>query len=552
MEPIAHFGLGDIAKVDSLKVIWPDGEYTVLRDIVSNQVLELTQGEQSAALAAPENSSKLLFKESLDKLGLDFSHQETRFTDLDKYPLLFHDFNREGPRMSVGDVNGDGWEDLFIGGASMQEPGLFLQDGKGRFVQQAFPECGRYEDVASLFFDADKDGDLDLFVVSGGTDYPQNSLYYADRLYMNDGKGNFEQHGDALPEHFEIGSCVAASDIDNDGDLDLFVGNRLKPGEYPSSPPSFIYENQEGTFVDVTEKRLEGGSLLGMTTDAQWADLNEDGKEDLVVVGEWMPISVWINFSGKLVKYELEDLKYSFGWWQRLWLGDINDDGDIDMVAGNIGSNTRYKTHWEAPLQIWKKDFDKNGMQDPIISYMWDNQRYPTHPMDAISRHIPAMKRRFKTYGEYADATMDEVIIDREQAEMEVKEAYVLETMVIENREEGYFRLKWLPSQAQFAPVKAILVSDLDGDERKEIMMAGNFYGVEPGLGRYDAGVGTVLKRREHRWLNFDLMPLTTTGLKLDKEVRDIKEITTPKGRIWVVANNNDVLQVFRLSKEEQ
>jgi len=490
-------GLGQKEKVDSILIVWPDDNVQSFKDIGANQLYEIAYSPKTGNNRLKrEFKANSMFLSELDSSQFPrFDHKETYFADFNIQPLLPHKLSQGGPGMAVGDFNGDGLEDYFVGGAYNQSGGLYVQQLPGGFKESLLTTGQKYqEDMGALFFDADGDADLDLYVVSGGNEFKIGSPYYQDRLYSNDGKGNFQQDPNALPSNPESGSCVIAADFDKDGDLDLFVGGRLSPQHYPNSGTSQLLENREGKFVDVTEETASGLKGIGMVTAALWTDWDNDGWMDLIVVGEWMPVTVYKNIQGRLVNQtDAFNLAQTRGWWNSIRGADINQDGYVDYILGNLGTNSRYKTSAGNPLQIHQLDFDGNGTQEAVISYVQQNKRYPIHPRDDIFQQIPSLKRRFPTYKSFAEATVDQLFPAETWQQETTRSVDTFHSSVLRNNKGKTFALEKLPNEAQISPVYGILVEDLNADGIHDLILTGNSYATEVLTGSYDASYGTVL-----------------------------------------------------------
>ncbi|WP_290791667.1 VCBS repeat-containing protein [Flavihumibacter sp. UBA7668] len=492
-------GLGSAEKIDSVLVEWPDGvRQRFLAPVVNAElVLEYTSEEslpQKEVLA-----TEPLFRLVNTASGIHFKHRETPYTDFNIQPLLPHKFSMGGPGMAVADLNGDGLDDFFIGGAYNQSGELFIQQAGGQFVKRIL-DAGKknQEDMGAVFFDADGDGDQDLYVVSGGNEFQEGSVYYRDRLYLNDGNGGFKPAPDALPSTTASGSAVVAADYDKDGDLDLFVGGRIRPQHYPESGQSQLLENVGGRFIDVTEKRASGLEAAGMVNDAVWADINQDGWMDLVVVGEWMPVSVWVNKAGHFENQTSAlGLDKTVGWWNSIKTGDFNKDGKVDFVLGNHGLNSRYAGSWDtegAALGIYWYDFANVGNRNAIITYANKGAIYPIHPRDDLMMQLPGLRKKFPLYSDYAKARITDLFSAELLNKAEYREVKEWRSTVLLNRDDSAWSMVPLPVEAQLFPVFGILVKDLNKDGMDDLLLTGNDNSYEVINGSMDAGYGLVLK----------------------------------------------------------
>jgi hypothetical protein len=554
VDPRITLGLGERKRVDEITVEWPGGATRRLTRVGTNQVLRLSEQEddvvQKLSEASPSSASTIL--KQTPKSGVpDFVHRENYFSDFDRDFLIFHMLSTEGPRMSAGDANGDGLTDVFIGGAKDQAGGLFLQDREGSFRTSraaVFEADRRSEDTDSEWFDADNDGDPDLYVCSGGTEFSTSSVHLLDRLYFNDGRGNLTRSKQPLPTpRFESSSCVAAADYDQDGDLDLFVGIRTEPFRYGIPVNGYLLRNNgHGSFSDATQQDAPGLNSLGMITDAVWSDVNGDTTPDLVLAGEYMPIQVFLNTEGKLGRTEMPGLARSNGWWNRLEAADLDGDGDTDLVAGNHGLNSRFHASAAQPVRMYVSDFDRNGSIEQIVTRYFDTASYPLVLRHDLVRQMPYLKKKYLKYEAYKTQRIQDIFTPDELARAIILEAYQLSTCLLINDGRGNFSLKELPVQAQLSPVYGIEVFDFDGDSHADILLGGNLYRAKPEVGRYDASYGTFLKGDGTG--NFRFLPPEQSGFLLDGEVRDIITVPYPKGLCVLVARNNAPVIGFELT----
>ncbi|MDW3649011.1 MAG: VCBS repeat-containing protein [Bacteroidia bacterium] len=544
-----HFGLGDSTRVEKIEVLWPDGRMSVLENLEADQLLIIRQSEAEAKKEeAPEMPAAGLFS-SLDLI--DHRHIENDFIDFDRDPLIYHMLSSEGPKMAKADVNGDGLEDFFIGGASGQAGSLFIQEAEGIFTKSntsIFERDRNAEDIDMLFFDADGDRDMDLYVVSGGNEFKGLMPQLLDRLYLNDGSGNFSRSPQRLPgKKIEAGSSVKASDIDADGDQDLFVGTRLKPGIYGVAVSGYLLENDgKGQFTDVTETKAPELRSLGMITDALWMDLDGDNDEDLIVLGEWMPVSIFENEDGRLKNITEEvGLENSNGFYNVVKAADLDNDGDLDLVLGNLGLNSRFKASEEKPMSILVNDFDGNKTPEQIISMYNGEEDYPLALRHDLTMQMPGLKKKYLYYENYKEQRVEDIF--EEKAIRTAAKSYVYETRsMIAWNEGGEFRLEALPQAAQMAPVFAIDIADRDGDGNLDILLGGNFYRSKPEIGIYDASYGLLLLGDAKG----EFYPLSSkeSGIKIRGEVRDFLQVNVGGKNILLVARNHDA--VLALSQE--
>jgi enediyne biosynthesis protein E4 len=539
VDQILNFGTGKSPKIDSVVVVWDNEKKQVLKNVNPNQMLMVKKSDANQVFVYQDISSKILFTEQENKLN--FTHKENPYNDFKSQILLPYMHSRSGPCFAKGDVNNDGLEDLFMGGASGQLGEIFLQQKSGQFTiksQAIFKQDIASEDCGASFFDADNDQDLDLYVVSGGSEFSPNDTALQDRLYLNDGKGNFSKS--QLPNETISGSCVRPADIDNDGDLDLFVGGRLIPQNYPKTPESFILINQgKGVFVKDNQQKI---SNLGMVTDAVWVDMNKDDVKDLVVVGEWMTIKIFINYKGKLLDESAKWITQPmYGLWNKILAEDMDNDGDIDLVVGNHGQNSQIKVSETQPAEITFKDFDNNGTIDPIMTYYLDGKSYPMASRDDLLEHLPILKKKFTDYKSYADAQLIDLFSSSELKGSTTLKVNNLQTVYLENKGNS-LKIKSLPQQAQFSPVYAMATTDVNNDGKKDLIFAGNLSTARIKFGNYDASSGTVLLGDGKG--NFNNVSSNKTGLNLKGDVRSIEII----GKKLLVGINNAKVRVYELN----
>ena len=543
------FGLGALDKVQSVTVDWPDGRTSIVKDVAANQRIVVKQLEATAAGVPAPRIPAPLFRDVTNATALPFVHHENDYVDFDRERLMPKMLSMEGPNTAVADVNGDGLDDIFIGGARDQASALLIQQPDGRFVstnQKLFEQDAVSEDIGAVFFDANGDGSPDLYVVTGGTEYWEVAPALEDRLYLNDGHGNLRKAVGALPPLNVSGSRAAAADYDGDGAIDLFVGGRSVPGRYGIDPQSSLLKNDgKGHFTDVTDRLAPGLSHIGMVTDALWRDVNGDGRLDLVVVGEWMPITIFRNMGGgRLEKMNVPGLEKSDGWWNRIIPGDFTGDGKVDFVVGNLGLNTRLKANANEPATMYVKDFAHNGFVQQIISYYNQGRAYPLTLRDDLIKSLTFLKDRYLNYKDYARQTVADVFPQKDLADAVVKNAYTFASTLVRNNGDGTFTMIPLPVEAQIAPVYGIYASDINGDGKQDLLLAGNFDGFKPELGKMDAGYGLYLRGDGKG--SFTAVREVESGFLVPGQARDIQRIRTRKGSIYIVSRNNDRPLIFR------
>ena len=547
------FGLGTHQTIDSVHAEWPDGSVSTLTSMAADQLLTVRQADAATPPPAPSVPARALL--TADSAAIGFRHQENDFVDFDRERLIPKMLSTEGPFMAVADVNGDGLDDAFIGGAKDQPGELLIQRRDGRLVKSnpgLFDQDRISEDLGAVFFDANGDAHPDLYVVSGGNEFSDGASALQDRLYLNDGRGRFRKADGHLPPESASGSRVAAADFDGDGDVDLFVGARVVPWRYGLDPVSTLLRNNgRGRFTDVTGRLAPELARVGMVTDALWQDVDGDGRPDLVVVGEWMPITIFRNTgSGRLEKLSPRGLEKSHGWWNRIVAGDFTGDGRVDFVVGNLGFNSRLRASENEPMTMHVKDFDGNGFVEQILSCYNQGVSYPLPLRDDLIKALPFLKARYLNYKDYARQTVSDIFAPAELADAVVKKAYTFATSLVRNNGDGSFTLVPLPAEAQLAPVYGILASDLDGDGEADLMLAGNFDGVKPEIGRMNSSYGLVLRGDGKG--HFTPLRAAASGLSVPGQARDIQRIRTARGELYVVTRNNDRALAVRPTSKEQ
>lgn len=559
VEDVIHFGIGSARTIDKLMVEWPDGSKQSLIDVEADQLitLKITDGRKISDEIKTFPTERT-FQEISSRLGVNFKHREWDRIDYYRQRTLPHKFSQAGPGLAVGDINGDDLDDFIVGGSSRFDGAFFFQTVNGKFLQREFPkkEFSFSEDEGMLLFDADADRDLDLYVVSGSYEFEDNDPRYQDRLYLNDGKGNFTIAKDALPTTTSSGSCVRGADYDRDGDIDLFVGGRVITGSYPLPPQSYLLRNDGGKFKDVTNELASSLSTCGMITDALWTDINNDHQIDLVVVGEFMAITIFENTGGKLVNKSNTGLEKSFGWWNGLAGGDFDKDGDTDFVVGNLGLNNYYRVTDERPLRVYAKDIDQNQSIDAILSCYFkseqgDMREYPIHFWDELSQQSPKFRNQFDRYKHYGSTDMPSLLKPHDTTGMLVLKMNWSQSSYVENLGNGKFKLVALPRAAQVAPVNGIVVTDVNGDGNSDAMLVGNDYGNEVFSGRYDAFDGLVLLGDGKG--NFNPVSAMKSGFYVRGDAKALAQIQTlAHGPLFVATQNIDSVRIFGFSEKPE
>ena len=546
-EAIAHFGVGDATTVDQLIIHWPDSTVTTQAQVPVDQRLVVDRATASQDQAKPSALSEPLLKPSS---AITFRHQENDFDDFEQQVLLPHKMSQFGPALAVADVNGDGQDDCFVGGAAGQAGQLFVQGESGQWSSQtSFTQDAQHEDVDAAFLDADSDGDADLYVVSGGNAWPDQHEAYQDRLYLNDGRGTFARTADHLPTLTESGSCVRPFDFDQDGDLDLLIGGRHRPGQYPAPTTTRLLQNDRGVFRDVTRALAPALENIGMVTDAVWADTDQDGHTDLVLVGEWMPITL-MRYDGKMFTNATSQLgmQDTEGWWFSIEAADMDGDGDTDLVAGNLGLNYKYKATPEAPFEVHYDDFDNSGTKDIVLSYYNFGEQFPLRGRSCSSQQVPMLGKKFATYEGFASADLVEVYgANNLQAALHYQ-AKTFASAYLENQGQGRFTMRSLPNEAQVSSINDMLIDDFDQDGHADVLVAGNLYVSEIETPRNDAGMGLLLRGDGQG--SFQPIPAQQSGVVLPYDVKKLAVATTPTAKFILCAVNDGPLQSFRWSED--
>ncbi len=551
--PQLHFGLGKVQKVDTLKVTWPDRKEQIFTALDKNQFLEIDYSQ--AKLPSQDKktvTTKTLFSTENDpSIMVSHKHIENLYDDFTKEILLPYQTSMLGPNIAVGDLNNDGLDDFIVGAASQNQAGVYFQAKKG-FVKQeikAINDDSGFEDLGSLIFDADNDGDNDIYMVSGGNEFDYDDEKLQDRLYINDGKGNFTKTTTALPKMLTSGSRVYSFDYDKDGDLDLFVGGRLVPKNYPQPANSYILENvsTKGNpkFADVTKKIAPELEELGMVTSASWTDIDNDGWTDLVIVGEWMPITIFKNnkgvFKNSTKEFGLED---ATGWWFSIKEGDFDKDGDIDFIVGNNGLNFKYKANANETFDVYFNDFDKNKQGDIVLSYFNEGEKFPVRGRECSSQQIPAIKKKYKDYESYSVATLEDIYTKKDLEKSLHYQVSSFASIYLENKD-GKFITHQLPNLAQLSSTNQILIKDFDKDSNLDVVVAGNLYMTEVETPRNDAGIGLFLKGDSNG--GFKPIKAYNSGLFIPGDVKDMDIIKIRGEDYIIVAKNYDYLQFIKV-----
>ncbi|WP_370174265.1 VCBS repeat-containing protein [Leeuwenhoekiella palythoae] len=550
VEPVLTIGLGNAQIVEELKIIWPAGKISGLKNVKVDQTLVIDEEDAISNFDSVSGETNTLLKDVTAASKLSYTHQENSYQDFNSENLILYRASMLGGNASVADLNNDGNDDIYFEAAKDQPGVLYL--GKPDGTVEIFndnqpwldPQAITQEDLASLFFDADGDGDLDLYVVSGGNEEFNGNDFYQDRLYLNDGDAKFSEAKDALPDMRFSGGTVKAEDFDNDGDLDLFVGGRISGKNYPMNPKSMLLENtSDKQKVVFKEKRNYDIENLGMVTDAVWDDLNEDGLPDLIVVGEWMPVTILLNTNGNLSKSDDYNLNNSTGWWTSIVPFDFDNDGDTDYLLGNMGLNSQLKASVEEPMRYYVQDIDNNGRIDPILSYYIQHKNYPLAGRDELIAQAPGLKKHFPYYEDYAKTTTEELLEVAQIKPRFVLDIKELRSSVLVNNGKGSFDLQPLPKAVQTSVVQDFIVEDFNSDGIKEVLTAGNFFPFKISLGQMDASFGSLLQFKNGKWFSLK----ETAQLSLRGDIRDLNTLHFASGvEKLLVTRNNDSASLHR------
>ncbi|MCA4899382.1 MAG: VCBS repeat-containing protein [Bacteroidota bacterium] len=546
------FGLAQSPSADSLIVVWPDDSYQKLTSVTGNQsiVLKQTNARGKFNYTRFFDTEQMLTQIS-EQIKPAFVHRENDYIEFDREILMPFMASADGPAASVADFNNDGLDDFFLGGGKWQAGKVFIQNATGFTLskQPLLDSDSLFEDVASVVFDADNDKDIDLLVVSGGNEFSGKSEYLNPRLYLNNGKGIFEKRSD-FPEINTTGSCAALADFDGDGDLDLFLGGRAVPWRYGVQADSYVLiNNGDGKFANETSQVAAELNSFGFVNDAIWMDVDNDHDQDLVVASEWRPIEIFENKNGKLSLRKTKGLEGFSGWWNTVTAADFDGDGDLDMLAGNLGLNSKLKASAERPLRMYVNDFDKNGSLETILTSVIDGVEYPFNTRDELTKQMPSLKKKFLSYQKFANAPFKDFFPSQVVQASKIFQATSFESVYIENKGGFEFKLTALPRSVQLSTANAFLVDDFNKDGHLDVLVGGNFFRSNIQMGRYDASHGQLLVGTGNG--SFRSMPGSKSGFAVKGEVRHILPLKVGTVSCYAVVRNNDAVEFFTLKRHE-
>jgi hypothetical protein len=540
-----HFGLDKKHEVKKIDIVWNDGKKQAIHSLERNKLHIINYEDSESVKKVAVKKAPKLFQ----KLKSTIAHIDSEYNDYEHQVLLPHKLSQLGPAIAKTDLNNDGIDDVYVGGGHNQAGKIYFGRSNNSFKAKntkAFVLDKRYEDTGACFFDADNDGDMDLYVVSGSYEFVNKPRLLFDRLYINNGNGNFVKSKGQLPQFASAGFVVTASDYDNDGDIDLFVGGRVIPGKYPYAPVSTLLINNKGKFSIGTKEKSVGLAQVGMVTDAVWYDINGDKQKDLIVCGEWMGIEVFLNTDGKLEKSKAyENLNSSIGWWNKLLIDDIDNDGDDDIVVGNLGLNYKYHASKEKPFHIYTKDFDYNGVEDIFLAKNYNNKQVPIRGKGCTAQQMPHLKRKITSYNSFANLDLKGIVGNGIKTALHY-EAVEFRSGIFKN-EGGKYVFEAFLNEAQKSPINSILYHDFDKDGIKDLLMAGNNYQSEIETTRADAGVGVFLKGEGDG--NYKNVSSLESGFFADKDIRNMYLLKGKLKDYIFIANNNDKQEIYSFKK---
>jgi hypothetical protein len=567
IEDIAHFGLGTATRVDSLVIKWQNGRIQVLEDLKADQLIraDISDADSAYSFHHPATAGSTLFTEITRSVNINFIQKESDFVDFNIQKLLPHKFSEYGPALAAGDLDGNGFDDIVCGGSSGNSAVLFFQQSDGKFIQKSLLsdmelQSKLWDDAGILLFDADGDNDPDMYIASGGYENEAGSKPYQDHFYINDGHGEFTEDVKAIPENLTSKFCVRASDFDRDGDLDLFISGRVSPWSYPKPVSSFIYRNdsQPGQvrFTDITKNAAPDLENIGLVCDALFTDYDNDGWTDLILAGEWMPVTVLRNTNGKFSNITsstgISDLT---GWWNSISAGDFDNDGDIDYILGNLGLNSFYRADKDHPASVYAADFDNNGSYDAFPAlYLAASQKdtvkrsFPAHGRDDAVKQMISMRSKFQNYKSYATSTIDQLFSKEQLKNCLILKADYFPSCYCRNEGDNKFKLVPLPSQAQISALNGMVVDDFDEDGNLDVIINGNDWGTEVTVGRYDALNGLLLRGDGKG--NFTPLTILQSGIYIPGNGKGLVSLRSSTDRYMVAAGQNrGALKIFELKK---
>jgi enediyne biosynthesis protein E4 len=568
IQNMAHFGLGQNKLIDSVVIKWPGGSMQVITNVKANQLLKVNYINATIPYYFEQKifASSPLFTDITDSINIPYRQQELDFSDFNIQKLLPHKLSEYGPGLAVGDIDGNGLDDIAIGGSYSYSAKILLQQLNGKFTTQdlipgADKNSKRWEDMGMLLFDADGDGDLDLYTASGSYENEPNSVFYEDKLFVNDGEGNFLNDSTALPDNFTSKSCVRAVDFDRDGDLDIFIAGRVEPWRYPKPVSSYIYRNDSKAgqikFTDVTNIIAKDLINIGLVCDAVWTDFDNDGWQDIILAGEWMPIIFLKNDKGIFKNVSMSTgISDEVALWNSIAPADYDNDGDIDYIIGDMGQNSFYRASVEYPVRIYGKDFDNNQSFDAIPSqYLMDNEgnkkEFPAQTRDDIIKQIISMRTKFQNYKQFANATMDQVLTKDELKDALVVQANNFKTSYIKNNGNGKFEIMALPVQAQVSTINGMVTDDFNGDGNVDVAVNGNDFGTEVSVGRYDALNGLLMLGDGKG--NFKPQSIIESGIYIPGNGKSLVKLKSENGKyILAASQNRGNLKIFTLRKSQK
>ena len=559
MEHVLHFGTGKLGVITEVTIHFLSGKQIIMTNVATDRVLDIFESD-GVKTSSVEKKAAPIFTDAAPQKKFIYKHIENDYIDFKREPLLPYKCSRKGPWFAKADVNGDKLEDIYIGGSTGNEKKLMLQNADGSFTEKKLPAFiadKKYEDCGAVFFDADGDGDMDLYVVSGGAEFEPGSPQYQDRLYINDGKGNFTRSATALPAENYNGSCVILLDFNGDGQMDLFVGGGVLPGKFPQHDKNMLLQNNHGIFKDVTAEYAPELALSGIVNTAVWDDIDGDKTKELIIAGEWMPVMIFKWKDGKFVNEEKQvtvstnngerniSLKELSGWWNCMKLEDVDNDGDLDIIVGNRGLNSRIFADIDQPCTIYAKDFDNNGSYDAVLGYYIQGKCYPMYHRDQLIDQMPMFRKKYYRYRMYSGRTMDELFTTEQKQGMDIYKASCFASGILINEGNGMFRFKPFPEIAQLSTINDILYEDFDKDGNKDLLVCGNSNDADVGTGNYDA-MAVLLMKGDGKG-DFTPVPVTQTGLNIRGEARKMISVKQKTEELIIFLKNNADAQVYSI-----